>query len=150
MQGPHLWRLVDRDEQELQVRHEPKFIADDMMLIRLAAVQGIGIAQLPLSVCRDEIRQGILEVVLPEFLAPLCEIQAVFASRRGMLPAVRSFIDFLASNSVGEVPEWQIKRHTGRGQRENNHFWTSRRALEQLIVDNTHPGVGVKPEVRAA
>jgi DNA-binding transcriptional LysR family regulator len=149
IQGPHVWRLVDQEEQELQMRHEPKFIADDMILIRQAAVQGIGIAQLPLSVCRDEIQEGNLEVVLPEFLAPLCEIQVVFASRRGMLPAVRSFIDFLAANCVSEVTEWQIKRHTGRGQRENNHFWTSRHALEQLAREG-RMSASAKAEVRAA
>jgi len=126
LQGPHVWKLVDPQEREIQVRHEPKLIADDMVVIRQAAVGGLGIAQLPLLACLNEIREGLLDVVLPEFLAPLCEIQAVFPSRRGLLPAVRSFIDFLSAHCVSEVPESQIRRHTGQGHRENVRFWTSR------------------------
>jgi DNA-binding transcriptional LysR family regulator len=105
-----------------------------MVLVRQAAEGGLGIAQLPLSVCMNEIRGGSLEIVLPDFPAPLCEIQVVFPSRRGMLPAVRSFIDFLGAHCVSEVPERQIKRHTGRGHRENVRFWTSREPLRSVRV----------------
>jgi DNA-binding transcriptional LysR family regulator len=134
VQGPHVWKLVDLEEKEIPVRHEPTLIADDMMLIRQASVNGLGIVQMPLMACQAEVREGLLEIVLPDFLAPLCEIQIVFPSRQGMLPAVRSFIDFLAAHCVSEVPERQIKRHTGRGQRENVRFWTSREPLRRLAA----------------
>jgi DNA-binding transcriptional LysR family regulator len=134
VQGPHVWKLVDPEEKEMQVRHEPTLIADDMVLVRQAVVNGLGIAQLPLSACLADIRQGALEIVLPDYLAPLCEVQVVFPSRRGLLPAVRSFIDFLAENCVSEVPERQIKRHTGRGHRETVRFWTSREPLRRLLA----------------
>src|SRR5882724_2451345 len=149
MQGPHVWKLVDPDDKEIQVRHEPTLIADDMVLVRQAAVSGLGIAQLPLSACLSDIRQGLLEIVLPDFLAPLCEIQVVFPSRRGMLPAVRSFIDFLGSHCVSEVPERQIKRHTGRGHRENIRFWTSREPLQRVLA-NSQQVTGAKRIARVA
>jgi DNA-binding transcriptional LysR family regulator len=87
LQGPHVWKLVDLDGKEIQARHEPALVADDMVFIRRAALNGLGIVQIPLIACQSEFRQGLLEIVLPDFLAPLCEIQAVFPSRRGMLPA---------------------------------------------------------------
>jgi len=149
VQGPHVWKLVDLDEREVQIRHEPTLIADDMVLIRQAAVGGLGIAQLPLSACLDEIRQGVLELVLPDFLAPLCEIQVVFPSRRGMLPAVRSFIDFLGAHCVSEVPERQIKRHTRGGHRDSVRFWTSREPLQSLLAGN-QPGTATKHAMRVA
>jgi len=149
VQGPHVWKLVDPNENEVQIRHEPTLIADDMVLVRQAAEGGLGIAQLPLSVCLNEIRMGSLEIVLPDFLAPLCEIQVVFPSRRGMLPAVRSFIDFLGAHSVSEVPERQIKRHTGRGHRENARFWTSREPLTRLLA-NVQSGTDPRLEIRVA
>lgn len=138
-QGPHVWKLVDPDENEVNIRHEPTLIADDMVIVRQAAEGGLGVAQLPLAVCVNEIRQGGLEIVLPEYLAPLHEVQVVFPSRRGMLPAVRSFIDFLGAHCVSEVPERQIKRHTGRGNRENVRFWTNREPLHRLLA-TTQPG----------
>ncbi len=133
-QGPHVWKLVDKDEKELQIRHDPKFISDDMALVRQAAVQGIGIAQMPLAVCLNEIRQGQLQIVFPEFRAPLFEIQVVYPSRHGQLPAVRSFIEFLGVHCVSEVAEHQIKRHVGAGRRETPSFWTSRQPLDPLIT----------------
>ena len=148
-QGPHVWKLVHPDEQEINIRHEPTLIADDMTLVRQAAVHGLGIAQLPLAACLDDLRQGDLEIVLPEFLAPLCEIQVVFPSRRGMLPAVRSFIDFLSAHCVSEVSERQIKRHVGRGHRDNVRFWTSRQPLNQLVANSQQAG-GVKRIARVA
>lgn len=148
-QGPHVWKLVDPEENEVQIRHEPTLIADDMILVRQAAEGGLGIAQLPLSVCVNEIRRGLLEVVLPDYLAPLQEVQVVFPSRRGMLPAVRSFIDFLGAHCVSEVPERQIKRHTGRGPRENVRFWTSREPLSRLLA-NMQSGTDPRREIRVA
>lgn len=135
LQGPHVWKLVDPQEREIQVRHEPTLIADDMVMIRQAAVGGLGIVQLPLSACLGEIRDGLLDIVLPDFLAPLCEIQIVFPSRRGMLPAVRSFIDFLSAHCVSEVPERQIRRHTGQGHRENVRFRTSRELFTKQRIE---------------
>lgn len=149
IQGPHLWKLIDREEREVQIRHEPKLIADDMILIHRAAVQGLGIAQLPLAVCLKEIQQGALEVVLPEFVAPLCEIQAVFPSRRGMLPALRSFIDFLTAHCVSDVEALQVKRHIGGAHREKVRFWTSRQPLKVPTADG-HSGTDHEHEVRVA
>jgi DNA-binding transcriptional LysR family regulator len=57
---------------------------------------GIGITLLPETVCADAVRRGDLEVVLPDWRLPQGIAHAVFASRRGLLPAVRVFIDFLA------------------------------------------------------
>ena len=116
LQGPHVWKLVDPDGHEFQTRHDPKFVADDMALVRHSAVHGLGIAQLPLSVCLSEIREGRLEILLPEFPAPLFEIQLVFASRRGMLPAVRSFIDFLTKHSVSESSRVADPAHARPGK----------------------------------
>jgi DNA-binding transcriptional LysR family regulator len=134
LQGPHLWKLVDADDQELQIRHEPKLIADDMELVCQAAVQGLGIAQLPLSICVSEIREGLLEIVLPDWRAPLFEVQIVFPSRRGLLPAVRSFIDFLSANCVSRVAEWQMKRNERAAHRESGRFWSKRQVVEQRVV----------------
>jgi len=120
-----------------------------MILVRQAAEGGLGVAQLPLAVCVNEIRQGLLEIVLPDFLAPLSEVQVVFPSRRGMLPAVRSFIDFLGAHCVSEVQERQIKRHTGRGHRENVRFWTSREPLNRLLA-NVQLSTDARREIRVA
>jgi DNA-binding transcriptional LysR family regulator len=136
MQGPHMWKLIDPQDQELQLRLEPALIVDDLMQARQAVLQGLGIAQLPLACCVDDIRQGVLEVLLPDHSAPLHEIQVLFPSRRGMLPAVRSFIDFLSAHCRSEVEGWQIKRPVGAGQRENLRLLSSRPAVKPLPLQS--------------
>ena len=68
----------------------------DFPMMQAMARDGIGITLLPETVCADAVRRGELEVVLPQWRLPQGIAHAVFASRRGMLPAVRVFIDFLA------------------------------------------------------
>jgi hypothetical protein len=41
--------------QELHVRHEPRIVADDMILVLQSTLQGLGITQLPLPLCFSEI-----------------------------------------------------------------------------------------------
>ncbi len=65
------------------------------MALRAAALVGIGVTQLPEVVVRDDIAQGRLVNVLPEWAPRAGIVHVVFPSRRGLLPSVRSLIDFL-------------------------------------------------------
>ena len=51
---------------------------------------------LPESVCARAVAAGELEVLLPEWSPPEGIVHCVFPSRRGLLPAVRALIDWLA------------------------------------------------------
>jgi DNA-binding transcriptional LysR family regulator len=65
--------------------------------LRFAALAGVGVAQLPATVVRADLLAGRLVEVLPRW-APRRElVHALFPSRRGLLPAVRHLLDFLAS-----------------------------------------------------
>lgn len=139
VQGPHIWRLVSPEGQEIQLRHEPVFVADDINVVKQAAIRGLGVVQLPLCLCLTEIRQTLLEMVLADFPAPLCEIQATFPSRRGMVPAVRSFIDFLGTHCVSEVADRHIKRHKAAGDREGIRFATNSVPLEEVVFGKLPP-----------
>jgi DNA-binding transcriptional LysR family regulator len=77
------------------------------MLMALAK-QGIGITMLPETLCADAVRAGELEVVLPEWRLPQGIAHVVFASRRGLLPAVRVFIDFLAEEMPKLIEESRL------------------------------------------
>ena len=61
-----------------------------------AAMQGIGIAWVPEQSCIEELRDGRLRVVLPDWGLPQGILHIVYPSRRGMLPAVRALVEFLA------------------------------------------------------
>jgi DNA-binding transcriptional LysR family regulator len=92
----HAWQLVGPDEATASIRHTPRLVTDDMAAIRHAAVAGVGIAHLPVMMVADELRQGTLVKLLPDW-APRPElIHAVLPSKRHLRPAVRAMIDFLA------------------------------------------------------
>ena len=61
-----------------------------------AAVAGLGVVHLPNVVVRDQIASGQLVNVLPDWAPKSGIVHAVFPSRRGLLPSVRTLIDFLA------------------------------------------------------
>lgn len=90
------WELHGPDGQVRRVELKPRVSGFDFPMLRSLAEQGVGITLLPETLCAQQVRDGLLEVVLPQWRLPQGIFHAVFASRRGMLPAVRVFIDFLA------------------------------------------------------
>jgi DNA-binding transcriptional LysR family regulator len=93
----HTWTLQDAAGDVVDIGFEPRYAADDMFALRQAALDGIGVVQLPDYIVAEQVGSGSLEVVLPKCMLPVGVIHAVFASRRGLSPAVRSFVDFLAA-----------------------------------------------------
>jgi len=90
------WELVGTDGESVRVEHSPRLVCHDFVLLRAAVLAGLGITLLPESVVRADLDAGRLEAVLPGWTLPLGILHAVFPSRRGLLPSVRAFIDFLA------------------------------------------------------
>ncbi|MGE3773316.1 MAG: LysR family transcriptional regulator [Gammaproteobacteria bacterium] len=95
-QHEHVWHLLGPDGAQAAVRHQPRLVTRAMLALRAAAIAGVGVVQLPSMMVRAQIERGELIHVIPGW-APRREIiHAVFASRRGLLPAVRALLDFLA------------------------------------------------------
>lgn len=104
-QSAHVWRLRGPDGAQAEIHHQPRFVTGGMLALRAAAVAGVGVVQLPTMMVRDEVARGELTTVLPDW-APRREIvHAVFASRRGLLPAVRALLDFLAERFAALEPD---------------------------------------------
>lgn len=74
----HEWRLKGPGEAEAVVRHQPRFVTEDMVALRHAALEGIGIVQMPTMVVADDLRAGRLVDVLPEWAPRAGIIHAVF------------------------------------------------------------------------
>jgi DNA-binding transcriptional LysR family regulator len=97
----HAWHMVGPRGEEVQVRHRPRYITDDMTALRHAALRGLGIVQLPCMVMEDDLRSGALQDVIPGWEPRGGIVHAVFPSRRGLLPAVRMLIDYMATHIGG-------------------------------------------------
>jgi DNA-binding transcriptional LysR family regulator len=90
------WTLHGPGGAVESVALRPRVSGFDFPLLRSLARRGVGITLLPENLCAELVHRGELEVVLPDWRLPEGICHAVFASRRGLLPAVRVFIDFLA------------------------------------------------------
>jgi DNA-binding transcriptional LysR family regulator len=90
------WELAGPGGRSARAEHTPRVVCHDFVVLRAAALAGLGVARLPESVVREDLRSGTLKRVLPGWNTPQGIVHVVFPSRRGLLPAVRAFIDFLA------------------------------------------------------
>lgn len=95
-EGAHLWELLDADGNKIAVELKPRLISGDFAVLIAAAVQGCGVALLPEEFCAPLLANGMLEWVLPDHSTALGVLHLVYPSRRGLLPAIRSFVEFLA------------------------------------------------------
>lgn len=90
------WRLHGPGGEVREVAVEPRLAADDFVLRKAAALAGLGVTSLPGVLCSAELAAGSLVRILPDWHFPGASLQAAYAHRRGLLPAMRAFIDFLA------------------------------------------------------
>jgi DNA-binding transcriptional LysR family regulator len=97
----HVWTLIGPNDARVRVPHKPRLVTDDMSQLLYAARDGVGVVQLPDIVADDAIASGALVHVLPEWTPAAGSVQAVFPTRRGLLPSVRGLIDFLATEYRG-------------------------------------------------
>ncbi|HEV2703121.1 MAG TPA: LysR substrate-binding domain-containing protein [Steroidobacteraceae bacterium] len=90
------WELTGPNEETVRVEVAPRLVCHDFVVMRTAALAGTGIALLPESLVRAELDAGQLEPVLHHWTMPQGVLHVVFQGRRGLLPAVRATLDFLA------------------------------------------------------
>lgn len=97
----NFWSLLKPDGVSTDIEYLPTLMTDDISVLCQAALAEIGVARLPVNICGDAIRDGRLVKVLPHYRLQAPGLHAVFASRRGLVPAVRPFLDLLAEELPG-------------------------------------------------
>jgi DNA-binding transcriptional LysR family regulator len=95
-EGEQNWELYDGNCAKTSVPVQPRLVCGEFRVLIDAAMQGVGIAWVPEQTCIEELRDGRLRVVLQDWGLPQGILHIVYPSRRGMLPAVRALVEFLA------------------------------------------------------
>ena len=101
----HDWEFHGPQGRE-QVRVSGNLEANDAGALREALLAGLGVALLPIWLVGEDIRDGRLEVVLPDYPAPDSAIYAVYAPGRFLSPKVRRFVDFLVEEVTALARTW--------------------------------------------
>lgn len=91
------WEFTGPDNASHTIRSEPRMTCVDYVLLRDAAIAGLGVALLPDHVCREHLASGALVHVFPAWTTESGIVHLVFTTRRGLPPVVRAFIDHVTS-----------------------------------------------------
>ena len=98
--------LTGPDKTQHHIDLAGKLKANNGDFLNAMAVQGYGIAFSPRFICWQDIAQGNLKVLLPEYTMPDRALYAVYPSSRFTSQRVRVFIDFLVAY-FGKQPSWE-------------------------------------------
>lgn len=89
------WKMDGPDGQHA-VKVSGTLRATNGDMVKLAALGGVGLMCQPLFLCGEDLRNGRLIEVLPEYKSSELGIYAVYPSRKHLSAKVRTFVDFIA------------------------------------------------------
>jgi DNA-binding transcriptional LysR family regulator len=112
------FQLQHSNGERCEVAIEPRLVVDDFPIRKNAAVQGLGITLLPLMNCHEELANGQLIRLLPDWSLPSGNLQAAYTQRRGMLPAVRAWIEHISLAFNNDPPWADVQKPT---EQTNGH-----------------------------
>jgi len=97
-------RMLDQQDKACDLVLEARLGIDDFIVRKTCALAGQGFTLLPVMYCEEELANGSLVQLLPDWSLPGGWLQAVYPHRRGVMPAVRAWIDHLVEsfNNCGE------------------------------------------------
>jgi DNA-binding transcriptional LysR family regulator len=91
------WRLQGPGGVGREIAAPARMACEDFVLRREAALAGLGVTMLPDELIAADLDAGRLLPVLPNWQLPSGHLQAVYATQRGLSPAVRALLDALAA-----------------------------------------------------
>lgn len=107
--GGARWNLTNLDNRAQQIELKPRLVTSDLRVRLQAAIHGIGIALLPEQVVSAPLKEGLVERVLPQWSGAKNILHLVYPTPRGMLPSVRSLIDYLMIHVSAWLEERSIQ-----------------------------------------
>ncbi len=90
--------LQNEQQQQKKIRITPTVMGSDLNMLSQLAASGCGITLLPDNVVQQYVERGELVRVLSDWKTAHGIFHLVYPSRRGLLPAVRVFIDYLVEH----------------------------------------------------
>ena len=88
------WRFTVAGEK-LTVPVSGRVEVNSPSAVRLAVLAGLGFGSVPFKMVEDDINDGRLEVVLPDFETGAAAIYVVYPHRRHLSAKIRAFVDFM-------------------------------------------------------
>ncbi|QBR02275.1 LysR family transcriptional regulator [Paraburkholderia pallida] len=103
-----LWSFNDKDKDsdgnaiEIEIAVSGPLIASDFPTMLGAAVEGLGLAQLPEPLAASALKAGKLMPVLQAYAPMMPGVFLCYPGRRQIMPKLRAFIDHVKSRTAGD------------------------------------------------
>ncbi len=88
------WEFIDQGEK-IKIKISGDIQCNDGDALRIAAIQGCGIAQLPTYMVGLDIQSGRLNALLEEYEPEKLPVYAIYNHRKYLSAKIRTFIDFI-------------------------------------------------------
>lgn len=88
-------RLLKHTGEKFELVFQPRLGVEDFEMRKRLALAGLGFTTLPKMYCDAELNSGQLVRLLPEWHCAPAWLQAAYPHRKGMLPAVRAWLQHL-------------------------------------------------------
>ena len=88
-------RMLDAQGKTCELTMEARLGIDDFVVRKACTLSGLGFTVLPMMYCEQELESGQLVQLLPDWSLPGGWLHAVYPHRRGVMPAVRAWIEHL-------------------------------------------------------
>ncbi|MDB5649604.1 MAG: LysR family transcriptional regulator, partial [Hyphomicrobiales bacterium] len=92
----HEWRFTAVNGKPWPVTVQGRLSANNGDALRVAALKGLGLTNLPTFIVGGDLQAGTLTTVLDSFIPQDLALNAVYPHARHLSPKVRAFVDFLA------------------------------------------------------
>jgi len=96
---------------------DSQFVTNDMVLLEEAALSGLGIALLPLSLMTPFLERGELVHVLPDLIREEARVALVYPEKEFLPPQVRAFIDAVVAWTPSRLETLRSKLRQGEPSR---------------------------------
>jgi len=93
------WSLREMD-RAMEIAVAGPFIANDFPTLLGAAIEGVGLAQVPEPIAAETVKAGKLESVLEPFAPDAPGVFLYYPDRRQMTPKLRAFVDHMKQQST--------------------------------------------------
>ena len=88
-------RMLDAQGKTCELTMEARLGIEDFVVRKACTLSGLGFTVLPMMYCEQELESGQLVQLLPDWSLPGGWLHAVYPHRRGVMPAVRAWIEHL-------------------------------------------------------
>ena len=120
------WHFLDKDGKEDVIRVSGRFMASSPDALRTLALKDVGIVLAPDRLVENDLADGRLVHLLPDYRTQETSVQAVYPHSQCLSAKTRTFIDFLTT-----------------------HFTTAPRKQHNGVDGNTHLQPLLAPALRA-